>query len=69
MRTSRLRRWLLRGALLTAATLPLAVGEAAHAEFTWQQAPATVVNPAEPEAGTSESGEERQLTEEEFTWQ
>lgn len=47
MRTSRLRRWLLRGALLSAAVAPLAGGAALADEWQWEKTP-TVSVPSEP---------------------
>ncbi len=39
MRTSRLRRWLLRGALLSAAVAPLVASSAQADEWQWNDLP------------------------------
>lgn len=64
MRTNKLRRWVLRGVLLSAAAVtPLTLGGAAHAEWKWERDPLpAVVNelddqtecPATTNSGTEE---------------
>ena len=63
MRTSRLRRWLLRGALLSAAVAPFAAGPAQATEWQWEKKP-TVNCPA----GQSSDAEQVYLTEL-YEWQ
>jgi hypothetical protein len=48
MRTSRLRRWMLRGALLSAsAIVPLTAAAPAQADWIWQDLPPQVATPAQ----------------------
>jgi len=47
MRTSRLRRWMLRGALISAAAMaPLTAAAPAQADWVWQDLPPQVATPA-----------------------
>lgn len=64
MRTGRLRRWLLRGALLAAAVTPAIGADAATAdEWTWGDAPTVSTQDAGP--GVDESVNH---TDGEWTW-
>jgi hypothetical protein len=70
MRTNRLRHWLLRGALLSAAAVaPLTAATPAQADFNWQEIPPTVSTTGVDAEGDAVSDLETSLRNEDFNWQ
>ena len=59
MRTSRLRRWMLRGALISAAAMvPLTAAAPAQADWIWQDLPPQAATPIEQEQVESDLAQE-----------
>ena len=69
MGTSRLRRWVLRGALFSATVVaPVMVAQPAHADWTWQDAPRPITQSSQdPEAGSHVA--DQVFIEEDWVWQ
>jgi hypothetical protein len=70
MRTSRLRRWVLRGVLFSATVIaPVVISPPAQADWTWQNAPVPVAPTSHQGGVDGHITDQVVVDEDDWTWQ